>query len=392
MPRYDFSVPVDRRRSWKWECENIVDGHAVLPMSVADTDFISPYEVTETLRDIVDNGQFGYSRYPDDEREVIAAWQQKQHGWKVQSDHLVIANGLLPSLAIMLGKVTNPGDGVILFSPVYHNFFDTVAGIGRVPTPCELRCDDSGEWHLDLERYRTLCENGANRAVLICNPHNPVGRVWRRDELAKLIEIAQQHGLTVFSDEIHADFTYDEPFVPAISAAAERHGIMTLSAGGKLFNLGGLFSSYAITEDTELRSMLEASLADLHWHQNTFSAWGTWAAYRHGHDYRDEVVRYVRAMQVRMVDAVNAMPFPVRACLPEATFLLWLDFRETGWPADEIEHFLVREAGLGFNRGDSFGPGGAGFMRANCAVPESRIDEAIRRLTTAFETHYRSAS
>ena len=392
MPRYDFSQPHARQRSWKWSVENVVDGYPVLPMSVADTDFISPHEVTETLREIADNAQFGYATVPDDQCEVIAAWQKNQHGWDVSADHLVIANGLLASLALMLDKVTAPGDGVIVFSPVYHNFYDAISGVGRLPQVCELRCDDDARWQIDFEQFQALCEQAGNRAVVICNPHNPVGRAWTADELVTLIDIARQHDVIVFSDEVHADFTYDQPFVPAIQAARDGTGIMTISSGGKLFNLGGLFTSYAISEDPVLRNHLLDSLHGLHWEQNSFGAWAAWAAYRHGYDYRDEVVAYVRQMQCRMADALNAMPYPVSARLPEATYLLWADFRDSGWSPDELQRFLVQEAGLGFNRGDSFGPGGAGFMRINCAVPESRIDEAIRRLTSAFETLDLSAS
>ncbi len=163
---------------------------------------------------------------------------------------------------------------------------------------------------------------------------------------------------------------------------------MTLTSGGKTFNIGGMFASYAISEDAGLKETLQAALDRLHWHQNTFSAWGSYSAFRYGHRYRDEVVAYVRAMQIKLVDAINRMPYPVKAVLPEATYLLWVDFRDSGWNPDEIHRFLVEDAGLGFNRGDSFGANGAGFARINCAVPESRIDEAIRRLQRGFEKRF----
>ena len=159
-----------------------------------------------------------------------------------------------------------------------------------------------------------------------------------------------------------------------------------LTSGGKTFNLGGLFGSYAVTEDARLEAIVRASLNRLRWYPNRFTEWGSYMAYKHGYDYRDELVAYVRLMQGKMVDALNAMPFPVKAVLPEATYLLWADFRETGWSADELHQFLVKSAGLGFNRGDSFGSKGAGFARINCAVPESTMDTAIMKLTNAFET------
>jgi cystathionine beta-lyase len=195
----------------------------------------------------------------------------------------------------------------------------------------------------------------------------------------------------VFSDEIHADFVYDLPFNPTIKVANNTQGIMTLSSGGKIFNIGGLFGAYAMTEDDNLKMILQKALNKLHWEQDMFSAWGSYSAYKYGFRYRDEVVSYIRQMQTKLVDALNQMPFPVKAALPEATYLLWADFRGTGWSQNEIQRFLVEDAGLGFNRGDSFGDSGTGFVRINCAVSESRIDEAIKRLRNAFGSRYQSS-
>jgi putative C-S lyase len=384
MSKYDFSQPLSRKRSWKWEYESLVDGHRVLPMSVADTDFISPREVTETLREIIAGGEFGYCSYPEDHREVFAAWQRKQHDWNLDAENVVIANGLLTSLVLMLDSVSAPGDGVIVFTPVYQNFFSAISSAGRVPLCCELICEESNRWSVDFSAYQALCKKPDTRAVIVCNPHNPVGRAWSAEELRSVVRIAQANNMTVFSDEIHADFVYDLPFNPTIKAAEDTRGVMSLTSGGKTFNIGGLFASYAMTEDDSLKAMLQEALNKLHWEQDTFSAWGSYSAYKHGYRYRDEVVAYIRQMQTRLVDALNRMPFPVKAALPEATYLLWADFRATGWSQDEIRRFLVEDAGLGFNQGDSFGANGTGFARINCAVPESRIDEAIQRLKNAF--------
>ena len=390
MSKYDFSQPLSRKKSWKWEYESIVNGHRVLPMSVADTDFVSPREVTETLREIIDGGEFGYCSYPDDHREIFAAWQKKQHDWDLHPENVVIANGLLSSLVLMLEATSSPGEGVIIFTPVYQNFFNVINSIGRVPVCCDLICDADNHWSVDISAYRALCEKTDTKAVVICNPHNPVGRAWRAEELRSIVDIAQANDVIVFSDEIHADFVYDLPFNPTMKVADSTQGIMTLSSGGKIFNIGGMFASYAMTEDDNLKRILQEALDKLHWYQDTFSAWGSYSAFKYGFRYRDEVVGYIRQMQTKLVEALNRMPFPVKATLPEATYLLWVDFRDTGWSQDEIQRFLVEDAGLGFNRGDAFGASGTGFVRINCAVPESRIDEAIQRLSNAFGNRYGS--
>ena len=391
MSNYDFSQPLSRKKSWKWEYASIVDGHRVLPMSVADTDFVSPREVTSALREIIDSGEIGYPSYPDDHCEVFASWQNKQHGWDLDADNVTIANGLLSSLVLMLEAVSAPDEGVIIFTPVYHNFFDVIAGVDRVPLCCDLICDEDSQWCVDVSAYQRLCEKRDTKAVIICNPHNPVGRAWRTEELRSLVRIAQENNVIVFSDEIHADFVFDQPFNPTIKAAGNAQGIMTLTSGGKIFNIGGLFASYAVTEDENLKQILHKALDKLHWEQNTFSAWGSYTAYKYGFQYRDEVVSYIRKMQTKLVDALNDMPFPVKAILPEATYLLWADFRGTGWTQDAIQRFLLEDAGLGFNRGDSFGAGGSGFVRINCAVPEFRIDEAIQRLGNALKNRNASS-
>jgi cystathionine beta-lyase len=309
---------------------------------------------------------------------------EKQHGWEFDGENVVITNGLLSSLVLMLDAISAPGDGVIIFTPGFQNFFDIISGAARVPVCCDLICDENNYWHIDFSAYQKICEKPDTKAVVICNPHNPVGRAWRAEELRSMVRIAQANNVIVFSDEIHADFVYDLPFNPTIKVAENTQGIMTVSSGGKIFNIGGLFASYAITEDENLKKVLQKALNKLHWEQDTFSAWGSYTAYKYGFRYRDEVVSYVRQMQTKLVDAINDMPFPVKAALPEATYLLWADFRGTGWTQDEIQRFLVEDAGLRFSRGDMFGASGAGFVRINSAVPESTIDEAIRRLRHAF--------
>ena len=390
MFEYNFNKPIVREKSWKWQHENVIDGHTVMPMSVADMDFISPYEVTAMMQEIVDNGMFGYCSIPDEHEHLIAKWQQNYYNWDVSSKDILITNGLLVSMFMMLTKVSEPGDGVVVFSPVYQNFVSAIKSACRSPRVCNLLCDEYNNWTLDIEAYEKLCRDSTTTCVIICNPHNPVGRAWTAQELDTLIRIAQEHNVIVFSDEIHSDFVFDSTFNPAIKSARNKQNVITFSSGGKVFNIGGLYSSYAITQDKELKNTLLALLKNDQAHPNTFSLWASYAGYKYGHQYRQEVVAYIRRMQEKMVTAVNQLSLPISANLPEATYFLWADFRDTGWTQKQIQEFLIIDARLGFIPGDRYGQNGEGFVRINCAVPEFRIDEAIQLLEKAINKHVNS--
>jgi len=391
MPQYNFNQPIARKKSWKWQHENVIDGHTVIPMSVADMDFISPYEVTAMMQEIVDNGMFGYCSIPSEHEHVIAKWQQDYYDWDVSPNDILITNGLLVSMFMMIKEVSEPEDSVVIFSPVYQNFVTGIKSVNRTPKVCNLLCDEYNNWTLDFATYEKLCREPTTTCVIICNPHNPVGRAWTVQELDTLIRIAQEHNVIIFSDEIHSDFVFDTRFNPAIKAAKSKQNVITFSSGGKVFNIGGLYSSFAITQDKELKNTLLALLKNDQAHPNTFSLWASYAGYKYGHQYRQEVVAYIRRMQEKMATAINQLPLPITANLPEATYFLWADFGYTGWNQKQIQEFLIVDARLGFIPGDRYGQNGEGFVRINCAVPEFRIDEAIQLLEEGINKRVNSA-
>ena len=318
MNHYDFSKVINREKSWKWDHEGIINGQQVLPMSVSDMDFISPYEVTQALREIVDNGVFGYCSFPRGHEEAIADWQKSWHNWNIDPRNIVLTNGLLTSMFLMLKAISNPGEGVIIFTPVYQNFADGIRGANRLAVPCELICNKHNYWNIDFDHYESLCKKASTRAAILCNPHNPVGRLWTKEELNKLISIAQDNDVIVFSDEIHSDFFFETPFNPALVATEDKRNIIVFSSGGKIFNIGGLYSSYAVTEDLHLRKRLDSVLENDAGHPNTFSIWASYTGYKNGYQYRKEVVDYIRKMQTKMVNAINQLPFSISASLPRS--------------------------------------------------------------------------
>ncbi|MEZ9504703.1 MalY/PatB family protein [Vibrio sp. 10N.261.52.C2] len=383
--KYDFNEVIVRKGSEKWEYDSVIDGYKVIPMSVADTDLVSPIEVKEALINVCTRGEFGYPAYHEDFKDVLAAWYDRYYGWKPSTDDIIETPPLLMTMGAYIRGKTEVTDKVIIMTPVYHSFARTIRENHRDVVECDLIKDDENNYTIDFNKLDQLCSAAENKFLIFCNPHNPIGRCWTKEEVKKVVDIAQAHGVTLISDEIHADFVYDEKvYTPVLHVADKPDGIITFSSGGKLFNIGGIFSSYVFTSDPEIKKQIGIVLKELHFQPTAFAHEAAYAGYKYGHSYRQQVVEHIRKMQIKLVDGLNNMPYPVKANLPESTYLVWADFSNTGWSADEIQDFLVKEAGLGFNRGDQFGESGAKFARINCGVPESRIDEALMRLEKAF--------
>ncbi|ECG5348979.1 aminotransferase class I/II-fold pyridoxal phosphate-dependent enzyme [Salmonella enterica] len=350
--KYDFNETYQRTASEKWEYDSVINGFPVIPMSVADTDLVSPVEVRQALIEVCNRREFGYPAYHDDFKDVLASWYERYYNWRPDTADIIETPPLLMTMGAFIRGMTQCNESVVVMTPVYHSFARTIRENHRAVTECDLLRDEKNHYTIDFEKLEDTCSRPENKILIFCNPHNPVGRCWTGEEVRKVAAIAQKTGTILISDEIHADFVYDEKcYTPVMKAAENLNGIIVFSSGGKLFNIGGIFSSYVFTADPE-------------------------------------VVNHIRKMQIKLVNGLNNMPYPVKANLPEATYLVWADFNDTGWSGDRIQEFLVQDAGLGFNRGDQFGVAGTGFARINCGVPESRIDEALSRLEKAFSKYF----
>jgi len=374
---FDFDTPIDRRgtASEKWDR---YAGRDILPLWVADMDFRSPPAVIEALRRRVGHGVFGYSAPPAGLSETILEMLQREFGWPVRAEWLVWLPGLVCGLNVACRSVGEPGDGVAAFTPVYPPFLSAPGLAGRELVSVPLACRDD-VWQMDLELLdRAITPR--TRLLLLCSPHNPVGRVWSRAEQLALLEVAERHDLAICSDEIHAGLVLDEerrhvPFAALSSGAARR--TITLQAPSKTYNIPGLGCSFAVIPDPGLRRSFRHVMAGIVPHVNLLGYTATLAAYRDGEAWRQALLSYLRENRDLTLRAVAGMT-GLRTWPVEATYLAWIDARGLG-AVDPARFF--EEGGVGLSDGAPFGA--AGFVRLNFGCPRSLLETALERMQSA---------
>ena len=385
--RVDFDTPISRAgtHSEKYEGRARIFGtDAVQPLWVADMDFAAPPAVTAALIARAQHPIYGYTDAPHSLYEAIQQWMQQRHQWCVAREDILLTAGVVGSLHAAALAFAGPGDGVIVQPPVYFPFFSAVTRSDRRLLLNPL-LEQNGQWQIDVEHLESCAADGA-KVLLLCSPHNPVGRVWRRDELEQILAIARRYELVIFSDEIHADLIYPgEQHIPLATLARPGDRIVTAMAPSKTFNLPGLGLSYLISNDPDLRDELRRVLAVLHvGNSNPFSLVAAEAAYRHGGDWLDQLMVYLRDTQTAVTELLAVELPQVRVTKAEGTYLLWLDCRGLGLNDVDLQRFFVDNARLGLSAGTVFGQGGSGFMRLNIGAPRAEILAAMRQLVTAW--------
>ncbi len=385
--RYDFDRPVDRQgtASIKWDGRTDRFGRAdVLPMWVADMDFPSPQPVIEALAGRVGHGIFGYTRADEDYRQAVIGWQERHHHFTPRPEWLCHSPGVVAGLALMVSAYSAAGDGVIIQPPVYHQFKAVLDALGRRTVLNPLRYDGE-RYTIDFADLEAKAASA--KMLILCSPHNPVGRVWLRDELVRLGEVCLRHGVLVISDEVHADLVLgDVPHTPFASISEEfAHHSATCVSPSKTFNLAGMQTAVAIIADPELRRAYDRWLHDYHlWGLNPLALTALVAAYTHGDEWLEQLLAYLRANAALVVSFVRDRMPELRVQPPEATYLMWLDCRALGMTGSALERFFVEEAGLGLDGGHQFGVGGDGFLRLNIATARSRLVQALERMENAL--------
>jgi cystathionine beta-lyase len=387
-PDFNRIISRDQTDSVKWDSRTEYFGTPdVLPLWVADMDFAAPEAVTQALLARAAHPIYGYSRYPEALFEALIDWLRQRHGWAIERDWILLAPGVVPSLHAAVLAFAEAGEGVIVQPPVYFPFFSAVTATGRRLIENPLRLRDSC-YEMDFDHLEQCAKDA--RLLLLCSPHNPVGRVWTRAELARVLDIAERHDLVVLSDEIHHDLIYPGQQHPVLATLTNNPTrVVTALAPSKTFNIPGLGLSALIVPDPARRKALTQAFDLLHaGNYNPFSSVAFTAGYLHGAEWLDALMAYL-ARTRDFVSAFARQHLPgIRVIEPEGTYLLWLDCRELcdarGWDDAALKRFCVEQAKVGMNPGTVFGSGGSGFMRMNIGAPRTVIETGLQRLAAAL--------
>lgn len=388
MAEFDFDEVIDRRVVPALKTHPMVlgaDGAGLFPASVADMDYRAPPAVLRALEHRAGHGVFGYETLPDGLMPALTNWLRVRHGWEVETSHILRAPNVLNSLAMAVNLFSSPGDGVIVQPPVFFDFADIIAENGRTLRANPL-IERDGHYEMDFDGLAKIASDPKARLLFLCNPHNPVGRVWRRDELARLGEICRTHDVLVVADEIHADITFaGHPYTPfaALSEADALNSITCLSPA-KSFNIAACCATFTVVPDAARRAAFQAENSRLTVNKNNaFANVAMQAAYQEGAGWLDAVCAYI-ADNAALVQARLEALTGVRARKPEGTFLMWLDFRDLGLDPKDLTQFLRQKAGWAITRGEAFGEEGAGFGRLNLACRRAVLTQALDQLADAI--------
>lgn len=388
--QYDFDTPIDRTHTWSikhdFKKEN---GKAddILPLWVADMDFRSPDSVVEALKKAVDHGIFGYSRADESYFDAVAAWYQKRHHLTLQPEWMTCTPGIVFALSIAVRAFTQEGDAVLIQPPVYHPFSRAILRNKRtlVENPLVLK---DGHYEMDLEDLEQKVLDEHVKLMILCNPHNPVGRVWTREELTALADICLRHHVYVISDEIHGDFVWqghEQTPYASISEEACLHSMMC-TAPSKTFNLAGMATSNLFIPDPEMRRKFRSELLDVgQENMNRLGLFACRAAYEGGGEWLDQLIGYLAGNLALVRDFCKNRVPQIQLIEPEGTYLAWLDCRELGMTDDELMAFFSDDAKVWLDPGTHSGEQGSGFMRFNLGSSRSVIAQALDQIEAAWK-------
>ena len=388
--QYDFDTPIDRTHTWSikhdFKKEN---GKAddILPLWVADMDFRSPDSVVEALKKAVDHGIFGYSRADESYFDAVAAWYQKRHHLTLQPEWMTCTPGIVFALSIAVRAFTQEGDAVLIQPPVYHPFSRAILRNKRtlVENPLVLK---DGHYEMDLEDLEQKVLDEHVKLMILCNPHNPVGRVWTREELTALADICLRHHVYVISDEIHGDFVWQgheqTPYASILEEAC-LHSMMC-TAPSKTFNLAGMATSNLFIPDPEMRRKFRSELLDVgQENMNRLGLFACRAAYEGGGEWLDQLIGYLAGNLALVRDFCKNRVPQIQLVEPEGTYLAWLDCRELGMTDDELMAFFSDDAKVWLDPGTHSGEQGSGFMRFNLGSSRSVIAQALDQIEAAWK-------
>ncbi len=384
----NFDEVIDRRNthSAKWDAMETLYGVSPedgIAMWVADMDFRVPQAVTDAVQNMVDHGVYGYYGMDASYKAAICGWMDRRHGWNVDPDWIFSTHGLVNGTALCIQAFTDKGDGVILFTPVYHAFAKVINANNRRVVESAL-INNNGRYEMDLDALETSLK-GDEKMVILCSPHNPGGRVWSKAELKAVADFCVKHDLLLVSDEIHHDLVYGDTKHTVMSLAAPEitDRLIMMTATSKTFNIAGAHVGNVIIEDADLRATFGATLAAGGNSPNSFGVVMTEAAYNGGEEWLDDWLEYMAENKRIFDEGINAIP-GLRSMNLEATYLAWVDFADTGMTQQEFTDRVMKTAKVAPNYGHTFGKGGENFLRFNLATRRAVVEEAVKRIAAAF--------
>lgn len=381
---YDFSRPTDRRGtdSYKWDSAPEAD---IIPLWVADMDFETFPAITEALQRRVAHGIFGYTRVPEAYYEAVCNWFGKHHGWHINREDIIYTSGVVPAVSAVIKALTLPGDQVIVQGPVYNCFFSSIRNNGCETVSNSLIYNkEELRYEIDFDDLERKLAHERARLMLICNPHNPGGRVWTREELTRVAELCRKYGVRVVSDEIHCELTlYDNEYVPFGSLPDElSHGSITCCSPSKAFNTAGLQIANIVCRDAEVRNRIDRAIninevCDV----NPFGIIALQAAYSdEGYEWLTQLRAYISANYDLLLERFARELPKCKVMRMEGTYLAWIDCSELHISSDEIEEMLMHENKVWVNAGSMYGTEGAAFIRINMACTSELLNEGITRI------------
>jgi cystathionine beta-lyase len=384
---YNFNkiIPRENTDCVKYDLRKAFFGKEdVLPLWVADMDFETPDFIREAVLKRASHPVYGYTFRGDSFSNSIVQWMKKRHNWEIKKEWVAFSPGVVPALNMAVLAFTEPGDKIIVQPPVYFPFFTAVKNHGRELVYNEL-FEKNGRYSMDFDDLEQRIDD-KTRMLLLCHPHNPVGKLWSKEELETLVEICSRKNILIVSDEIHSDLILNgNVHVPLATISQKAADIsLTCIAPSKTFNLAGLGTSALIIPNEIHKKTYEKILDDLHIGMgNLFGIVALEAAYDHGEDWLGQLLDYLNGnLAILNEFFINRIP-QIKVIQPEATYLVWLDFRALGLKGKELKEFVIQKAGIGLNDGPSFGPGGDGFQRINIASPREVLMQALERLEKA---------
>jgi cystathionine beta-lyase len=381
----EFDEVVDRRGTdtYKWDAlKELYSRDDLISMWVADMDFKSPQVVVDKMRERLEHGVFGYTFVSDSFNKSVKNWLKKRHNWDIEKDWITVTHGVVPGINFAIRAFSHPGDKVIVQTPVYYPFFSAIQNTGRILVDNPLKYEN-GDYTMDFDDLRSKLDERA-KILILCSPHNPVGRVWNEDELKTLAEICDEKDIVILSDEIHSDIVRrDFKHYPT---AIFYDNVVSFYSSSKTFNLAGLQTAVAVIPNKKLRVEFQNSMENTNlFSSNIFGLLAMQTAYDYAEPWLESLIDYLEDNYKLLKDFVNSELNGVKLVNLQGTYLAWLDFRDLNISQERLNDIFIDQAKVAIVSGDKFGKTGKGFIRINFACPKSVLQEALDNIKKAFE-------